>query len=224
MSAINRLIPIFPLPNCVVFPSVMQGLHIFEKRYRAMMADELERQSKPMLAIALLQKGYEAQYCTHYAPIHPVLCLGEIVKSCLLPDGRYNLVLLGQQRVIIEKEFYDRSYRRGILAELDTKHTLCSDASSPCCCQFMEQLAQLSPSLGEAGEQLFTTHSHLESVIDQLAYHALPSTHLPIKQQILSEISLPRRAEILLGALQEVFKNQGTANLEFLWPPECNLN
>ena len=34
-------IPIFPLPNVVLFPNVFLPLHIFEPRYRDMVADAL---------------------------------------------------------------------------------------------------------------------------------------------------------------------------------------
>ena len=34
-------IPIFPLPDVVLFPSVFLPLHIFEQRYRQLLADAL---------------------------------------------------------------------------------------------------------------------------------------------------------------------------------------
>ena len=66
---------LFPLPNLVLFPHVAQPLHIFEARYRQMMADALEDDRR--LAMALLRPGWEEDYHLR-PPIHPVVCLGRV--------------------------------------------------------------------------------------------------------------------------------------------------
>ncbi len=53
-------IPIFPLPNAVLFPNVFLPLHIFEPRYRAMVADALR--GDRIIGMVLLQPGFEANY------------------------------------------------------------------------------------------------------------------------------------------------------------------
>src|SRR5437588_601321 len=83
---------LFPLPNLVLFPSVIQPLHIFEPRYRALMGDALA--DDRLMALALLRPGWEEDY--HKAPtIYPVVCLGRIFQEERLADGRYNLLLHG---------------------------------------------------------------------------------------------------------------------------------
>ena len=52
-------IPIFPLPNAVLFPNVFLPLHIFEPRYRTMVADALV--GERIIGRTLLQPGYEAE-------------------------------------------------------------------------------------------------------------------------------------------------------------------
>src|SRR5262245_53587958 len=52
-------IPLFPLPNLVLFPHILQPLHIFEPRYRKMVADALT--SERLLALALLKPGWERE-------------------------------------------------------------------------------------------------------------------------------------------------------------------
>ena len=54
------VIPIFPLPNAVLFPNVFMPLHIFEPRYRTMVADALA--GDRIIGMALLKAGYEADY------------------------------------------------------------------------------------------------------------------------------------------------------------------
>ena len=53
-------IPIFPLPDVALFPNSTRPFHIFEERYRAMVADALAGDS--IIGMVLLQPGYEAQY------------------------------------------------------------------------------------------------------------------------------------------------------------------
>src|SRR5262249_30206454 len=92
---------LFPLPNLVLFPAVVQPLHIFEPRYRTLMADALA--GDRLMALALLRPGWEEDY--HQSPpVHSVVCLGKIFKEQLLPDGRYNLLLYGLARARILDE------------------------------------------------------------------------------------------------------------------------
>src|SRR5580700_9155649 len=83
---------LFPLPNLVLFPHVIQPLHVFEPRYRQLMEDAL--QADRLMAIALLQPGWEEDYHQR-PPIHPVVCIGRIFKEERLEDGRFNLLLQG---------------------------------------------------------------------------------------------------------------------------------
>src|SRR5437899_8015135 len=89
---------LFPLPNLVLFPTMLQGLHIFEPRYRQMTADALA--DDHLLAPVLLQPGWECHYQGNPA-IHRVACLGKIIADQLLDDGRYNLQVRGLCRVRI---------------------------------------------------------------------------------------------------------------------------
>src|SRR6187455_1781223 len=94
-------IPIFPLPDVVLFPDVDRPLHIFEPRYRAMVADALK--GDRIIGMVLLQPGHEAEY-EGRPPVYPVGCAGIITDVQELPDGRFNLVLRGfaKFRVISE--------------------------------------------------------------------------------------------------------------------------
>src|SRR5206468_10763458 len=83
---------LFPLPNMVLFPHVVQPLHVFEPRYRQMTADALA--GDRLIALTLLQPGWEEEYEARPA-VHPVACLGRVVADQLLPDGRYNLLVRG---------------------------------------------------------------------------------------------------------------------------------
>src|SRR5436189_2410578 len=83
---------IFPLPNLVFFPHVMQPLHIFEPRYREMTADALA--SDRLIALVLPTPGWEDDAASA-PPLHSVACLGRIIAEQKLHDGRYNILLRG---------------------------------------------------------------------------------------------------------------------------------
>jgi len=102
-------IPIFPLPNVVLFPNVFLPLHIFEPRYRAMVADALE--GDRIIGMVLLQPGYEANY-EGRPPVFAIGCAGVITHSEPLEDGKYDIVLRGLERFRILSEDDDRAYRR----------------------------------------------------------------------------------------------------------------
>jgi Lon protease-like protein len=110
------VLPIFPLPNIVLFPNVFLPLHIFEPRYRAMVADALE--DERMIGMVLLRPGWESSY-EGRPPVFPIGCAGLITHHERLPDGRYNIILRGFQKFRIRSEDTSRSYRLAHVAEID---------------------------------------------------------------------------------------------------------
>lgn len=101
-------IPVFPLPNVVLFPNVFLPLHIFESRYREMIADALS--GDRIIGMALLQPGFEADY-EGRPPIYAVGCAGVITHSEPMGDGRYNIVLRGLEKFRITDEDHTKPYR-----------------------------------------------------------------------------------------------------------------
>src|SRR5579871_4611592 len=105
----SGLARLFPLPNIVLFPSMIQPLHIFEPRYRELMADALR--DDRLIAMATLKPGWESDY--HKSPpVYPVICIGRILKEESLPDGRYNFLLHGLSRArILDEVPTGKAYR-----------------------------------------------------------------------------------------------------------------
>lgn len=112
-GALPSVIPIFPLPDIVLFPDVALPLMIFEPRYRAMVADALKGDG--IIGMVLLRPGYEADY-EGRPPIFAIGCAGRISKYQLLPDGRYLIELLGLVKFRVTGEDQSRPYR---LARVD---------------------------------------------------------------------------------------------------------
>ncbi|HNP61634.1 MAG TPA: LON peptidase substrate-binding domain-containing protein, partial [Nitrospirales bacterium] len=106
---IPDIVPIFPLPTTVFFPETYLPLHIFEPRYR-----EMVRQTSAQgdcIGMALLKEGWEDEY-EESPPIYPIGCVGRIISSHKLPDGRFNIVLQGLQRCTFEEQEVSTPYRQ----------------------------------------------------------------------------------------------------------------
>ena len=103
-----QTIPLFPLPNVVLFPNIFLPLHIFESRYREMVTDALA--GDRILGMVLLQPGYGADY-EGRPPVYPIGCAGVITHAAPLDDGRFNIVLRGTERFRILGENDSKAYR-----------------------------------------------------------------------------------------------------------------
>lgn len=95
------LLPIFPLSNVVLFPRVKTPLHLFEPRYRQLARDVLQGARRIGMMVV---RPEHVDEMPGDPPLYPVGCAGVITESQRLPDGRYNLVLLGEHRVRIVSE------------------------------------------------------------------------------------------------------------------------
>lgn len=116
-SAVERALArlrIFPLPSSVLIPGGHLPLHVFEPRYRKMIADVLA--GDRVLGIALLAPGWEAAYQGR-PEVHPVLGVGYVQAAELLPDGRYNIIVHGVARARIVEELESAEPYRIVRAE-----------------------------------------------------------------------------------------------------------
>ena len=83
-----RELPIFPLPEVVLFPQEVLPLHIFESRYRIMLKSVLETDS--MFGVI--------KWDPNTKTMANVGCCAQIIKHQTAEDGRSNIITLGQQR------------------------------------------------------------------------------------------------------------------------------
>ncbi len=96
-----KQVPVFPLPNVVFFPTTTLPLHIFEPRYRQMVAHALDQDR--LIAVALLKPGWEKNY-EGRPDFHQVGTVGRITQFKKLDDGRYNILLEGLERVRLKED------------------------------------------------------------------------------------------------------------------------
>jgi uncharacterized protein len=119
-------IPLFPLPDVVLFPDVSLPLRIFEPRYRALMADALK--GNRLIGMVLLQPGHEAEY-EGRPPIFAIGCAGVITQEEQLPNGEYTLVLRGLQKFRVTGEDPGGAYRVARITPLPEASLNASQAS-----------------------------------------------------------------------------------------------
>lgn len=101
------MLPLFPLPNVVLFPDAYLPLHVFEQRYRAMVRDVLETQG--LIGMVVLRPGWQA--VPSAPPIYATGCAGTIVHHEALADGRFNIVLKGVRKFRVRAEQQVQPYR-----------------------------------------------------------------------------------------------------------------
>ena len=174
------VIPIFPLPNAVLFPNVFMPLHIFEARYRSMVSDALA--GDRIIGMVLLKAGYEADY-NGRPPIYPVGCAGVITHSEPLPDGRFNIVLKGIEKFRVTDEDASKPYR---IARIDALTEQVADAERAELQRLRRRLEALLAAAveRESGDPKFPRAVADEDLVNALAqYIGLE----PIERQALLE-------------------------------------
>ena len=134
-------IPIFPLQDIMLFPHATRPLHIFEQRYRDMVADALK--GNRIIGMVLLEPGHDAEY-EGRPPVYPIGCAGVIADVEELPDGRYNILLQGLTKFRITGEDQSRSYRLAHVEALPEELT--DDAGRVTLGDLREELSALLPS------------------------------------------------------------------------------
>jgi Lon protease-like protein len=188
-------LPLFPL-SVVLFPGTPLPLHIFEDRYRRMLADCLAGDRR----FGITQPGTEQE-----APDPGMVgCTAEVRVNQELPDGQSNIVVLGGERFVVTTlvddpapylvatvETFDdeagsapAAPRVALLREAFTRYA-----------KMMRELSDVEPRSPELPEEPLPLSFHVAAAVDVEA---------PIKQQLLVERSTARRVEALLVVLTAV--------------------
>jgi len=94
-------LPIFPLPNAVLFPGATMPLHVFEPRYRELVRAVLA--GSKLMGVVRLKPGFEENY-EGRPPVFEVCGVGSVIDSTEHADGRFDITLrgLGRARIVAE--------------------------------------------------------------------------------------------------------------------------
>ena len=110
---------VFPLPNLVMFPHVMQAVHIFEPRYLALLEEAVE--DDRLIALGVHAAGWQKDY-EGRPPLRPTACLCRVATHQRTPEGTYNVLLLGVRRLHLVTELPPSRPFRVFEAEIMEEH------------------------------------------------------------------------------------------------------
>lgn len=226
LEEFSGIVRLFPLPNLVLFPHVMQPLHVFEPRYRELLEDAL--QGDGLITMAVLAPGWEKDY-EGRPPLGPFACLGRVAGHHRLKDGAYNVLLLGLRRVRLLRELEPvRSFRQ---AQVE----ICEDSNPPPAApnqstlhrKLREAFLTVLPLLPEAHEQLdqlLAGDVSLGMLTDVIAY--MLDIGIRHKEALLAELDVYRRAEMLLQHLSAATADHAPCcrSGALVYPPQFSAN
>ena len=199
------VVRLFPLPNLVLFPHVIQPLHVFEPRYRELLEDALAHDQ--LIAMAHLAPGWENEYQAQ-PPVAPVVCIGRIVNHVALADGKYNVLLVGVRRARIVRELpLSRSFRQAEVTVLEDVYGATGAKSRAAIrrrllASFQSFLPNpKSENVQGQIEQLLNQEISLGVLTDMVA-HTMNFT-TKFKLQLLGEPKVDRRAALLVDHFEE---------------------
>ncbi len=196
-ETIPPTVPVFPLPNVVLFPKALLPLRIFEPRYRTMLRDVLD--SHGLIAMALFKPGWEPQYFEK-PDVFNTVGVGRVLDYKPDEGETYRIVLLGVQRAEIRGWEEGRPYRVAHLNVVD------EEAPPP------EEKERLRARLGRHLDRLTRREKvdaaarekireavakadELGFLVDSIAFHFLSD---PREKQILLEVRNTLERERLL--------------------------
>ena len=199
----ETVLPIFPLPDVTFFPHTVLPLHVFEARYRAMVADALGRDRR--LAVVKLRAGWEPGYAGK-PPVHAVAGAGEIVSCRRLATGRYDIVVRGDCRVALGAEVPSDTLYRLVRARRlhdvpvsgDTVETLARVRAA--CGRLLAALERPADLLDIA----LAPEPGLGAVADRVAAAVLPDAVL--RQELLETLDVTARLARVADAVESLVR------------------
>ena len=184
-------IPIFPLEVTMLFPGVSRPLHIFEPRYRAMVADALK--GDRIIGMVTLKPGFEADYAGR-PPIFEIGCAGVITDVEELSGGRFNIVVRGLVKFRVNGEDATRSYR---VANVTAMPEIPDDAERAA---LHKQRQRLEALITKGSDTKVTPDTTDEELVNTLAQY-LPMTYAQ-RQTLLELESVLARALVLIDLIE----------------------
>ena len=217
----SGLARVFPLPNLVMFPHVMQALHIFEPRYKAMLEEAIE--DDRLIALGVLAPGWEQHY-EGRPTLRSTACLCRVATHQRTAEGTYNVLLLGVRRLRLVRELPPKKIFRVVEAEL-LDDQLPDDVPAEAAGEIQQRLLaafkRAMPKIPDAYEQLdqlLGTQITLGMLADIVSYTL--DLDLEWKMRLLAECDVLKRAALLLEAIA----TRPAAAPARRFPPEFSLN
>ena len=134
--------PIFPLPRVVLFPGTLLRLHVFEPRY-VQLLEHIQEKDKLFCIPMMNLNGVQAEP----VQLHPVAGVGKVIQCTALPENRYNIIVLGVGRILLQQEQFTTNLYRKMQGRLLSEAS--ESYNSVPLRQLLMQLVVKKPSLEE---------------------------------------------------------------------------
>jgi Lon protease-like protein len=123
-------LPVFPL-NLVMFPGATMGLHVFEDRYRALVQALLGKPDRAtrLFAVVGIREGYEVGQHGKQS-LHRVGCVVQLTEAEEYDDGRFDIEVVGRQRMRLDSMESSGDYLVGEVETLTERTAKGSDVAS----------------------------------------------------------------------------------------------
>lgn len=223
-SDFSGKVRLFPLPNLVMFPGVIQPLRVFESRYVEMFEDAIA--GDRLIAMTLLEPGWESDYESR-PPICNTICIGRVLSENRDDQGCYNFLLAGQKRARIVRELPpNRSFRQAEVKLLpDNYDTVSASHQGSLKTQLVQCFCDMLRANNMTPEQINEFLSHdipLGALTDVIAF----SSPLDIadKQRLLEQTDVEHRALTLLRELNADEECSKTESKPSQFPPPFSVN
>ena len=213
-------IPIFPLPNVVLFPRTLLPLHIFEPRYKQMIVDALE--GSRQIGMVLLQPGWESGYQDNLE-VFDTGGAGDIAEYKSLEVGKYNILLSGSHRFKIMDFIQEEPYRIArvqLLREVIPSGQEANQIATELALSFNElNLESVSPEMNPGLLEKLDFPTLVNSIFSSLSLSVYD------KQQLLEMDNLKARAKTILGVVkQQVSRGRFVSQFDRLKPEDPSVN
>ena len=190
------IIPVFPLPNVVLFPGVPLPLHIFEPRYRDMVREAAN--GHEVIGMVLLRGDWQPRY-DEKPEIFDTGCAGKIVNVESLPDGRYNILLHGLREFTIRRHMFEKSYRQGEVSWRSLAHGGLDSSCRSALVSLLSRFLEAKPAT--PAHRLLHDQSLSDELLVNFFSYALDIAPLE-KQGLLEAQTLMTRAERLRDIIE----------------------
>lgn len=189
-------LPLFPLPNLVLFPGVVLPLYVFEERYRALLRD-IQAGDEPFGIVQIIETdGHEDRARPFHERVSRVGTLAHLQQAQTHDDGTSSIVVVGGERFVVEDFAFDKPYLSATVREWpldpDPLGPVVTDASAR---QLLADLLRLHSDQADTLRRL--------APADPLLLASFAASALPLdggqREQALVAPTLQDRLDTLLG-------------------------
>jgi Lon protease-like protein len=196
-TALPDTIPIFPLEEPSLFPGMTAPFHIYEPRYRAMIADALK--GNRIIGMTTLRPGYEKDY-EKSPSIFPIGCAGVIDDVEQLANGEYNITIRAIAKFRVTREEASKPYR---IAHVTVIQEPLEDADKPALHMQRQRIEQIvSTSNGKTGVGAVPPNIDDDEVVNGVSQFA--NLDEVDRQTLLEQPTALARANALVPMLEKL--------------------